>query len=66
MLQVNTLPNNKGVAVSWSAYEIYVRDKGKANYGKEKPLVVCEKNKLVIDAELAKKYGMEIEIKGGA
>lgn len=51
------------VAVAGNPMEIFLRKSGKAYYGTEKPLVMLQGTKLVLNRATAEIFGIEIEIK---
>ena len=64
MLMRNKCGNNV-IAVANAANEILLRHSGKEFYGKEEELVYLTEGMLIINLDVAEKYGIKIEEKRG-
>lgn len=62
MFTVNKISKDV-VAVNYDSANIYLRKSGKKYYGTEKCAVSFKENKLIINKEVLKEFGIEIEYK---
>ena len=61
MLQKRKI-NMDTVIVSYEIPEMMIRRSGKTYYGKEEELINIKNDKIIVNADVAKKYGLTIEI----
>lgn len=64
MLQTKKISNDL-VAVSFDFPDILIRQSGKANFGKEKPIVSFRDGKLIINEDTAAEFDIEVVMEGG-
>ena len=62
MLQTTKISKNL-VAVTFDSKEILLRESGRAYFGKEKPVVTIESDRIVINKAVADQFGLTIEIR---
>lgn len=61
MLQTRKI-NKDIVAVAFEPTEILVRKSGRDYYGSEAPLAKIKEGKLLVNAKVAKDFGIDIEV----
>ena len=61
MLQKRKI-NMDTVIVSYEISEMMIRRSGKTYYGTEEELINIKNDKIIVNADVAKKYGLTIEI----
>ena len=60
MLETKKIGDNK-VIVAYAPNEIFIRESGRANFGKEEFLLKITDNQITINEEVAAKYNLKIE-----
>lgn len=63
MLQTKII-SDEACAVAWGPDEILVRKRGRDHFGKERTLVQIRNGKLIVNCDVAREFGITIELAG--